>query len=145
MLNRFQGHTRCTTGNCLKKVGDKYVCRFQYPKDIQEQSQLQKNDKGQWIYTPARNDSLLNHFNSFVSQAWRANTDFSKTSEHMLGNYLEKYASKSEPASKNLSEIFAKVLKSKNNYDQSRSAYTSLMMKVIGERDIRACEMCHLL
>lgn len=98
------------------------------------------------MYTPARNDSLLNQFNSFVSQTWRANTDFSIiTSEHMLINYLAKYASKSEPASKNLSEMFQEVVESKNNDDQSRSAYTTLMMKVIGERDIGACEACHLL
>lgn len=63
----------------------------------------------------------------------------------MLINYLAKYASKSEPASKTSTEMFKEVVDSKNNDDHSRQDYTSLIMKILGESDIGACETCHLI
>ena len=63
LLNRFQKHTRCTKGDCLKWNVKEYTCRFKYPKELQEQSLVEKNEKSIWIYTPIRNDELLNQYN----------------------------------------------------------------------------------
>ena len=59
--------------------------------------------------------------------------------------YVSKYSSKSEPASKNLTEMFQEIVESRAPDEESRRAYTCLMIRVIRERDIRACEICHLL
>lgn len=146
LLNRFQRHTQCSKGYCLKPNGREFICRFKFPKAIQEVSTLLKDSKGNWVYTPVRNDEKLNLFNSFIAQTWRANTDFQIiTSLYAVIEYISKYASKSEPTSKNVLEMFEEIVKSRNSDDQARQAYTSLMMKIIGERDIGACETCHIL
>lgn len=146
LLNRFQRHTQCTKGYCLRWNGTQFVCRFKFPKELQQESTLQKDDKGRWVYTPLRNDAKLNQYNLFIAQTWRANTDFQIiTSEHAVVNYIAKYASKSEPASTSLMEMFQEIVESRNDNDESRHAYTRLMMKIIGERDIGACETCHIL
>lgn len=41
--------------------------------------------------------------------------------------------------------MFQEVVESRAPDEESRRAYTSLMMKVVGERDIGACEVCNLL
>lgn len=102
--------------------------------------------KGHWEYTPRRNDSLTNSYDSFIAQTWRANTDFSIIkSLHEVIQYVSKYASKSETALKNLQEMFQEVVESRAPDETSRKAYTNLMMRVVGEQDIGACETCHLL
>lgn len=67
LLNRLQRHTRCTKGYCLGWNGKEYICRFKFPKEQQEQSLLQKNEKQRWVYTPVRNDELINPYNPFLS------------------------------------------------------------------------------
>ena len=120
--------------------------RFKIPKEIQEESTLSKDEKGNWVNTPARNDEKLYQYNSFIAQTWRANTDFQViTSEYAVICYVAKYSSKSEPVSKSLKEMFEEVVQSKNDDEESRQAYMSLMIKIIGERDIGACKTCHIL
>ncbi len=60
LLNRLQRHTLCTKGYCLRWNGCEFVCRFKFPKNLQEESTLQKNDKTHFVYLPKRNDEKLN-------------------------------------------------------------------------------------
>ena len=76
LLNRVQRHTQCTKGYCLKWNGKEWSCQFKFPKEIQKESTLSKDEKGNWVYTPVKNDEKLNQYNSFIAQTWRANTDF---------------------------------------------------------------------
>lgn len=44
LLNRFQRRTRCINGYCFKYDSKEYTCRFKYPKHLQDQSVLQKDE-----------------------------------------------------------------------------------------------------
>ena len=45
LLNRVQRHTKCSKGYCLRWNGKEFTCRFNYPKELQDQSLLQKGEK----------------------------------------------------------------------------------------------------
>lgn len=76
LLHHVRRHTRCTKEYCLRWNGHEINCRFKFPKQVQEQSILQEDDRGHSMYDLARNDEKLNKHNRFVAQTWRANTDF---------------------------------------------------------------------
>lgn len=145
LLNRVNRHTKHSI-YCLRMVNGREICRFNYPKPLANESTLEKNESGVWLFTPKRNDELLNDYNVFVSQTWRANTDCKViASEHAIINYLSKYAAKGEPQSHNYQEIFQTILQACNPDDPSKKAISKLMIKLIGQRDISACEVMHLL
>ncbi|XP_052130984.1 uncharacterized protein LOC127751444 [Frankliniella occidentalis] len=92
LVNRVQRHS-CSTSYCLKKrnriVRD---CRFGFPKDLQESSELSVSDGGHEIVFQ-RNDQFVNNFNPWILQTWRSNIDFSPiVSERILYKYIAKYA-----------------------------------------------------
>ncbi|XP_054260005.1 uncharacterized protein LOC128984689 [Macrosteles quadrilineatus] len=130
----------------LKKNGGGFTCRFGYPKSIEEESHLEKNENGDWVYTPKRNDELINDYNPFVAHVWRANTDCKVvTSLQMVVNYLAKYASKSEPTSQSFRDIFSELLQTSEPTNYATTALQRTLMKLIGQRDISACEVMRLL
>lgn len=102
---------------------------------------MAKDGKGRWTYTPMRNDEKFNQHNRFIVQTWKAYTDGQIIiSEYAIINYLIKYAAKSQSALKNLIEMFEESVQSRVGDDQTRKLYTSFIMKIIGDRDIGACE-----
>ena len=63
----------------------------------------------------AQNDGLVNSFklNPVQLSAWRANVDMQYcVSHHKVIEYCAKYATKSEPRSQPMKEIFAKIVQS---------------------------------
>ena len=94
----------------------------------------------------ARNDSLVNSFNPVQLSAWRANVDMQYcVSRHKVIEYCAKYATKCEPRSKPMKEIFAKIVRSLKDDNTSLKAVQKLLVNSVGERDYSAQETCHLL
>lgn len=68
-------------------------CRFNFPIECEDQAALKED--GVWKFVPRRNEPLLQRYNSYVTQSWRANTDFGAiVSKDVVLNYIAKYASK---------------------------------------------------
>lgn len=148
ILNKVQRHTRCSTDYCLKFNKEKggVRCRFNFPADMQDTAAFVKDDNGHMQFKPARNDPLLNKYNEFIIQLWRANIDISPViSKKALITYLAKYIAKCEISSKGLDEILNSVLQTLNETDKARRAVQKLFMRFCGERDISAQEVCHSL
>ena len=59
--------------------------------------------------------------------------------------YCVKYATKSEPRSQPLKEIFATIVRSLKEDSSSLKAVQKLLINSVGERDFSAQETCHLL
>ncbi|CAL1671665.1 unnamed protein product [Lasius platythorax] len=145
LLNRVQRHTRCGT-YCLRGRVGHQKCRFNFPKDLLSDSKLEKDDKGIWTFTLKRNDSLLNDHNTFVAESWRANTDCKIiASEYAIINYLSKYASKAEPQSSNYKQFFNDIVSSSTAETPAKQVFSRLLIRIVGQRDISACEVMHLL
>ena len=66
-------------------------------------------------------------------------------SAYGLAKYVVKYATKSEPQSKTLSQTFQMIVDGLDKRDPSRKAVSKLLMKSIGERDYSAQETWHLI
>jgi hypothetical protein len=59
--------------------------------------------------------------------------------------YCAKYATKSEPRSQPLKEIFSSIVKSLSEDSSSLKAVQKLQINSVDERDFSAQETCHLL
>ena len=69
-LNRFQRHTVCTDSYCLRKIKgtDRKACRFDFPRLPQETAAVTRDiNPLYWMFTPQRNDSLLNPYIASVT------------------------------------------------------------------------------
>ncbi|KAJ1518827.1 hypothetical protein ONE63_011559 [Megalurothrips usitatus] len=99
LLNRVQRHTKCSEAYCLRinKKTKKKECRFKFPRELLEYSQIVITPDNDVELLTARNDQYLNKFNDYIIQTWRANIDVSPVlSKRALVNYLAKYITKSE-------------------------------------------------
>ena len=94
----------------------------------------------------ARNDGLVNSFNPVQLSAWRANVDMQYClSRRRVVEYCAKYATKCEPRSQPLKEVFANIVRSLKDDNTSLKAVQKLLINSVGERDYSAQETCHLL
>ena len=94
----------------------------------------------------ARNDSLVNSFNPVQLSAWHANVEMQYcVSRHKVIEYCAKYATRSEPRSQPMKEIFAKIVRSLKDDNTSLKAVQKLLINSVGERDYSAQETRHLL
>ena len=105
LLNRCQRHTKCLPSYCLRfnKRSRQKLCRFGFPQSATQDSKIDKNEKGQWTFYPARplSDSDLNRFHPLWTAMWRGNIDISAVlSKEAAINYISKYAVKAETLSK---------------------------------------------
>jgi len=143
LLNEVQRHTRCSPRYCIRNN----KCRYKFPREMQENSTLQKNEeKQEFEFLPARNDPLLNKFNKFMIQLWRANMDISPViSKRALVAYLTKYISKCEVSSPAYESILQSIMKTVDEDTQAKKVIQKLYMKSCAERDISAQEVCHSL
>ncbi|XP_055329698.1 uncharacterized protein LOC129582250 [Paramacrobiotus metropolitanus] len=146
LVNRLQRHTECKKGACIQKKNGVEQCRYGFPKEIRDDSLLDKS-KEKWALELKRNDPRVNRHNEFSLKIWRANVDFSPiVDRYAVLNYVAKYASKSEPRSSTYAEILHHIIREEvTDADLGKKAIQKLLMKSISERDYSAQECCHLL
>ena len=145
LIATCQRHTRCSAAYCLRTRNGQQKCRFGYPKRLQPETALVTEDEDPVLLT-ARNDGLVNSFNPVQLSAWRANVDMQYcVSRRKVIEYCAKYATKSEPRSEPLKEVFATIVRSLKEDSSSLKAVQKLLINSVGERDFSAQETCHLL
>ena len=145
LIATCQRHTRCSAAYCLHTRNGQQKCRFGYPKPLQPETALVMEDEDPVLLT-ARNDGLINSFNPVQLSAWRANVDMQYcVSRRKVINYCAKYATKCEPRSQSLKEIFSTIVRSLKEDGSSLKTVQKLLISSVGERDFSAQETCHLL
>ncbi|XP_074596306.1 ATP-dependent DNA helicase Pif1-like [Brevipalpus obovatus] len=103
------------------------------------------NDNQYLQFFPQRNDTYMARYNKFVTQVWRANTDFSPiVSGYAVLNYIAKYASKGEHASAFYSDNIRNMLDVARDETPARSIIRRFLCSSIGERDYSAQEVMHI-
>ena len=154
LIATCQRHTRCSAAYCLRTRNGVQQCRFGYPKPLQPRTVLLTGDKNdetdghdtEPVLITARNDGYLNSFNPVQLSAWRANVDMQYcVSRRKVIDYITKYATKSEPRSLPLREVYTKIVRSLKDNSTSLKAVQKLLINSVGERDYSAQETCHLL
>lgn len=147
LVNKLQRHTRCSPSYCLRvnQAGEQ-SCRFGYPKENTEHTNVRDDGHGNPELVTARNDPLINPHNRLQLQGWRANVDLKPIlSIHAALQYISKYASKAEPQSMAYSEILSHILNKSNPNDPFHTSVQKLLLRSVAERDFSAQETCHLL
>lgn len=148
LLNRVQRHTECSEDYCLrknKKKDGKKQCRFKFPFGLRSTTKIVISDDKEVEFLSTRNDELLNKYNQFIIQTWRANIDISPVlSKRALINYLAKYITKSETQSKDLTEAMKALMNNCDSDATAKSVIQRLYIQSCCERDFSAQETCHL-
>ena len=145
LIATCQRHTCCSAAYCLRTQNGQQKCRFGYPKQLQPETTIVTADTEPELLT-ARNDGLINSFNPVQLSAWCANVDMQYClSRHRVVEYCAKYATKSEPRSQPLKEVFTNIVRSLKDDNTSLKAVQKLLINSVGERDYSAQETCHLL
>ena len=140
-----QRHTRCSAAYCLRTRNGQQKCRFGYPKPLQAETALVTEDGEPVVFT-AKNDGLVNSYNPVMLSAWRANVDMQYcVSRRRVVEYCAKYATKCEPRSNTLKDIFSSIVKTLSDDNPSLKAVQKLLINSVAERDFSAQETCHLL
>ena len=100
----------CSEAYCLKSVDGRPVCRFGFPKQLEQMSEADFNEDGDLTLITSRNDPLINSYNPIQLYSWRANVDMQYCmSKKMVIRYVAKYTTKSENR-RNLSRTFMPLL-----------------------------------
>ena len=103
-------------------------------------------ENGEPVLLTKRNGGLINSYNPVQLSAWRANVDMQYCMpRHRVIEYCAKYATKSEPRSQTLKEVFATIVRTLDEDSTSLKAIQKLLINSVGERDYSAQETCHLL
>jgi hypothetical protein len=72
-------------------------CRYHFPFPLSDSTNIVIDEKGQLSLVTKRNDALVNKYNLWTLQRWRANMDITPVmSKDAFLNYIAKYASKAE-------------------------------------------------
>lgn len=113
LVNRVQRHSKCSAKTCLrrKERKSKLTCRFNFPYEFREDTEIRSKDGeiSDMIYK--RNDPLVNRYNSWLLKTWRGNVDISGIfNSNSVYRYIAKYASKSEIKSSQYCEMLKNVL-----------------------------------
>ncbi|KAK3920155.1 hypothetical protein KUF71_009442, partial [Frankliniella fusca] len=138
LLQKVQRHTKCSPDYCIRRNKTTKVKQCTYLG--------KKKPSGELEFKPERNDPLLNKFNAFIIQLWRANIDIAPViSERALLAYLAKYISKCEVQPKALDEIFSKIVEGMAQDSKAKTAIQKMFIKSCSDRDISAQEVCHTL
>ena len=136
LIATCQCHTRCSASYCLRNVNGQQVCHFGYPQQLQSETTVNTENEQHEILT-ARNDSLINSYNSIQLSGWRANVDMKYiTSKQKVVEYCAKYATKSEPRSQSMREIFSSIVKSLKDGNTALTAYRSYLLTALGKGTI---------
>ena len=145
LIATSQRHTTCSPAYCLRTKHGKQSCRFNYPKALQTHTDVEDVDGALEVLT-ARNDPLINSHNPVQLSVWRANVDMQYcVSRTKVINYCAKYATKSEPRSQPLKDVYKHIIKGLGDSDTSLKAVQKLLINSVGERDYSAQDTSHLL
>ena len=166
LVNSVERHTKCSTAYCIKvKPGQPPACRFNYPKECQENTSIDfqlivkgcdderemtadeiANARVKATITTKRNDDRINSHNHVMLQHWRANVDLQAIVDtDQCIRYMAKYATKGEPRSQSASDILKVCVNRLRDNDMASSALRRAMIQVVGDRDIGSQETAHLL
>ena len=139
-----QRHTRRSVAYCLHTWGVQQ-CRFGYCEPLQPDTAL-VTEEGEPVVLTQRNDGLINRYNPIQLSSWRANVDMQYcVSRRKVIEYCAKHATKSEPRSKTLKEVYTTIVRSMSEDSTSMTAVQKLFINSVGERDYSAEETYYLL
>ncbi|KAK3917466.1 ATP-dependent DNA helicase [Frankliniella fusca] len=145
LVNHLQRHTKCQKSHCLRPVGrsKQLECRYKFPMDMRERSELAEEDGNVIGIKFKRNDQLLNKYNKWVLQTWRANIDISPiVNKRIVYRYIAKYASKSEIKSLCYNQVLTDILNTDGDEgEMSKKAIRKLLVSSCAERDYCAQEL----
>ena len=145
LIATCQRHTRCSTAYCLVTKHGEQQYRFGYPKPVLEHTSMQRTDNGDIELLTKRNDPFINSYNPIQLSAWRANVDMQYcVSKNKVIAYCAKYATKCEPRSQPLKQVYKTVIGTLKDDDHALKAVHKLLLNSVGERDFSAQETCHL-
>lgn len=140
-----QRHTRCSPSYCLRSQAGQQECRFGYPKPLQVATAV-TNTTGDIELMTARNDPLINSHNPVQLSAWRANVDMQYcVSKQRVLDYCAKYATKSEPRSQPLKDLYKSIVAQMSDGNHALKLIQKLLINTVADRDYSAQETCHLL
>ena len=166
LVNSVECHTKCSTAYCLRKKPEQEpTCRFNFPKDCQEETSLDfqlirkagsddheltveevTQARVKSTLTTKRNDDCINSHNRVMLQHWRANVDLQAIVDtDQCIRYMAKYATKGEPRSQSATEILSLCVNKLCDTDMATTALRSAMIQVVRERDLGSQETAHLL
>ena len=122
-------------------------CRFGYPKPLQPETIISTDEENcEPILVTARNDGLINSYNPVQLSAWRGNVDMQYcVSKHRVIEYITKYATKCEPRSETMKDVYANIVRNLKDDSTALQVVQKLLINSVGERDFSAQETCHLL
>ena len=147
-LNRYQRHSICTPGYCLRKVkgSEDMRCRFYFPQAYRTVPDVNRDlNPKHYKFMPVRNDTLLNAYIPTTTLGWNANTDVSPcTNIGTVLRYAAKYASKSEVKTDTYKELFQKAIETCSDRNPFLSTAMKMVNRLIAERDWSAQEMNHI-
>lgn len=146
LITHVQLHTRC--GNhCLRRniVTQKIACRYNFPCNMRDEAEV-NDEEGYLRFFPKRNHPLIQRYSPIILKSWRANHDFSPIcSLQAVLHYIIKYMLKGETLTKTLQTLLNDSCTSAKKNDNLHPILSSLFIHTLGERDISAQEVCHLL
>ena len=106
-----QRHTRCSPLYCLKTKNGQQKCHYGYPKALVSNTKFQINEENELELLTKRNDGLVNSYNPIQLSGWRANVDMQYcVSRRKVVEYCAKYATKCEPRSQSLKEVYSHIV-----------------------------------
>jgi len=148
LIATCQRHTRCSPAYCLRTKNGVQQCRFHYPKPLQLDTVIvndESNNENHILIT-SRNDGLVNSYNPIQLSACRGNVDMQYcVSKRKVIEYITKYATKCEPRSETMKEVYTNIVRHLNDNSTALHLIQKLLISTVGERDISAQETCHLL
>lgn len=147
LIATCQRHTRCSAAYCLRTKRGVQKCRFGYPKPLQSETIISTDDENcEPTLITARNDGLINSYNPVQLTAWRGNVDMQYCiSRHRVIEYITKYATKCEPRSETMKEVYTNIVRNLKDDSTALQVVQKLLINSVGERDFSAQETCHLL
>ncbi|KAK3917798.1 ATP-dependent DNA helicase [Frankliniella fusca] len=149
LVNRVQRHSECSAKSCLRhRKGESGLsCRFNFPFDLQEDTEIKYENCGVTDIIYKRNDPLVNRYNAWLLQTWRANIDISGIyNSTSVYRYVAKYASKCEIRSSQYCEMLQSVLdRTSDDNVHCKKLIRRLLISSCSERDYCAQEVMHFL
>ena len=154
LVNSVQMHRKCTP-TCLRKDKrtGKTVCRFHFPRKLQDKTVLSfepssQTKNGEIFYTvrmsSKRNDPLVNGYVPLFLDEWRANIDVQLVlCARACAAYIAGYIAKSEKASTEACSVFKTLMHTSERIDTTRSIISKLILRINGLRDYGKPEIAH--
>jgi hypothetical protein len=149
ICNCCQRHVCRLEGYCKSKKCDN-KCRFGYPFQIEPVSRIEFTETENSVRATVlcmRNDPFMNVHNRVICHTWRGNVDMQIILDHHAAvNYMVKYATKSEKAGTNYTQVMKDVIGRATEEENPQTKIRSIMLKSIaGKRDLGQCEVSRLL